>query len=65
MVSFIAQVVSELHQQASILHEEYVEDGTLIEAFVPPSLASRLQRLNLQPLQPAEGSDAEGELLTL
>lgn len=57
----MGEVVSELHQSASILDEEYVESGTLITAYMPHSMATRLQSMNL--LAPAESSDAEGELL--
>lgn len=55
------QLVSELHESAAILHEEYCETGTLITAFMPHSMASRFQSMNL--LAPAESSDAEGELV--
>lgn len=47
------QVVAELHDQASIVSERYVPEGTVIEAFCPPSLASRLKALGL--LHPPAG----------
>jgi len=66
------EVVAELHQQASIVSETYVQDGTLITAFCPPSLAMRLRSLGLTASDAtvaAAGapvgaqSDSDGELL--
>lgn len=58
----MGEVVAELHDQASIVSERYVSEGTVIDAFCPPSLAARLKALGLlQP--PALETDAGSELV--
>ncbi len=65
-------MVAELHEQASIVSEAYVQDGTLIAAYCPPSLAARLRSLGLTapaaavaavPSGSSAGTDSDGELL--
>lgn len=58
--------MAELHEQASIVSETYVQDGTLIAAYCPPSLASRLRALGLTAAAPTAAAfdgDADSELL--
>ncbi len=48
------------------MSETYVQDGTLIAAYCPPSLASRLRALGLTAAAPTAAAfdgDADSELL--
>lgn len=47
---FQGELLGEIHRQGSVESEEFVEEGTLLEAFVPAPLASRLSSLAVPAL---------------
>jgi len=41
-------VVGEIHRTGNVLREEFTDNGTLIEALVPPVLSSRINSMDLK-----------------